>query len=441
MGSGPSKTGESIPARGALEKACRLAAGRQYTQAAQYFEEALVADAAFPALCGTALCLYKTGRLREALEAAARAVAAKPARGEPHFIAGLAHKDAGDYPEAVAAFQKAIDLGYSRAAALYQRAAARFLAGELEAAQRDFEEVTRLRPESAAAFYNLGVVLVHRCRWKDAASAFSACATIDPSSGDYYHEMIFSIGRAQAGEEFHFRGHRIKNMLALLADTWNRDLADAPSEGSGEIASRIERALAEMSELLSFVRRDPLELDVWDVHDGIEMALLRAADALSDVKVEKRFAPDIPALVCDAQSLNEAFITIILNAAEARPGGGVLRVVTARDVCDGVCVAFEDTGGGIEADPTEKVFQFAFTTRARGTGLGLCQAARAVEEHGGVITAENAGGGARFVVALPLSARAGERIQDIGLRPDLSDDISLFFERGTGVSIGAGVNS
>jgi len=441
LGGGLSKTGEPTPARGALEEACRLAAGRQYTQAAQYFDEALAADAAFPALCGTALCLYKTGRLTEALEAAARAASAEPARGEPHFIAGLAHKDAGDYPEAAAAFQKAMDRGYSRAAALYQRAAARFLAGELEAAQRDFEEATRLRPASAAAFYNLGVVLVHRCRWQDAADAFSACARLDPSSADYYHEMIFSIGRAQAGEEFHFRGHRIKNMLALLADTWNRDIADAPSQGSGEIASRIERALAEMSELLSFVRRDPLELDVWDIHDIIEMALLRAADALCDVKVEKRFAADIPALVCDAQSLNEAFINIILNAAEAMPGGGALRVATARDGCDRVRVEFEDTGGGIEADPPEKVFQFGFTTRAGGTGLGLCQAARAVEEHGGAVTAENVAGGARFVVELPLSARVGERIQDIGLRPDLSDDISLFFERGPGVSIGAGMNS
>ncbi len=429
-----SRTSRRSGAKEALEKACHLAAGRQYTQAAQYFEKATALKAGFDALCGKALCMYKTGRLNEALDAAGQAAAAEPSRPEPHFVIGLAQKDAGQYSQAAQSFERAMRMGYERAAALYQRGAANFLAGRLEPAGADFEEVARLRPASAAAFYNLGVVHIHRSSWKEAARCLSRCVRLDPSSAEHYHEMIFRIGQAQAGEEFHFRGHRIKNMLALLADTYCRSLKSV-EDSEDEVAGRLARTLAEMSELLSCVRRDPLELDLWDVHDIIEMALLRAAEALATVEVQKVFGADVPGLICDAESLNEAFLNIILNAAEAMGQGGTLTVRTRWDGGSSVRVEFEDTGGGIRAEPLEKVFQFAFTTRAGGTGLGLCQAKRAVEEHRGAISARNVARGAILVVELPLAAAAAERIQETGLRPDLSDDISLFFEGESDVRI------
>jgi len=440
LGGPLSKTSERTPAEGALEKARRLAAGRQYTQAVRYFEEAAAAEPGFDALCGTALCMYKTGRLSEALAAASRAASMEPDRPEPHFVTGLAQKDAGNYAAACEAFERAMEMGYERAAALYQRGAALFLAGRLEAAQADFEEVARARPASAPAFYNLAVVHVHRSRWEDAARALSKCVSLDPSGAARYHEMIFAIGRAQAAEEFHFRGHRIKNMLALLADTYNRGAEDSAGP-CDEVAGRIEKALAEMSELLSFVRREPLELDVWDIHDIIEMSLLRAADVLDGINVRKHFGADIPGLVCDGQGLNEAFLNIILNAAEAMPDGGTLTVRTWWDGRGDVRIDFEDTGGGVAVDPPEKVFQFAFTTRPGGTGLGLCQVQRAIEEHGGAISARRGEAGALFVVELPLAAKARERIQEIGLRPDLSDDLSLFFDRGGDVALEAKVGN
>ena len=89
-----------------------------------------------------------------------------------------------------------------------------------------------------------------------------------------------------------------------------------------------------------------------------------------------------------------------------------------------VRVEFEDTGGGIKASPPAKVFQFAFTTKANGTGLGLCQAARAVADHTGTISVENGPLGARFIIMLPFAPRIGESMQDIGLKIDLSEDIS-----------------
>jgi signal transduction histidine kinase len=422
-------TREDAPGGGAFETACRLAAGRQYTQAEHHFCEAL-SENAFAALCGRAICLYRTGRLSEALASAGRACELEPTKGEPRFIAGLILKDAGRYNEAIEEFTSAVELGYSRSAGLYHRGAAHFLSGRLEAAEHDFEEVTRALPASSSAFYNLGVTRVHRSRWREAAEAFSTCARLDPAGSLYYHEILFGIGRAQASEEFHLRGHRVKNMLAILADSCRRSVSeDHSSEGSeaDEVSLRLERVLAEMGELLNFVRRDPLELDVWDMHDVIENALLQAGERLIGVKVVKEFDSRLPGAVCDAHVLSEAFLNVIMNAAEVMSGGGTLTIRTSREGPAAVRVEFEDTGGGVQAKPPERIFQFAFTTKPNGNGLGLCQTVRAAEEHGGCVMLERGREGACFAVVLPLTARIGERIQDIGLKPDLSDDVKLPF--------------
>ena len=435
----PSKeTREVSPAaRAALEKGRRLTSKREYAKAAEEFQEAQRLGGGGEALSGEALCLYKMGRLREALQAAASAVAAAPGAGEPHFISGLVFKEAGSYDEAVDALNLAEQFGYRRAAVLYHRAAAHFLAGRLAQAEGDLAEASRLEPKSAAIFHNLAVVRIHRTRWREAAQAFMRCAQLDPAGLPRYQELVFEIGRAQANEEFHFRGHRIKNMLALLTDTCRRTLeGGAPALAAATlapVADRLEKIFAEMSELLMFVKREPLELDVWGVSDVIESALVSAGDALAAVRVERAYAPDLPDIVCDAHALGEVFLNIILNAAEAMPQGGALFVRTGGDAQGRVRIEFEDTGGGIKVDPPSKIFRFAFTTKPNGTGLGLCQATRTVHEHDGTIAVEDGARGARFVITLPFSPRVGESMQDIGLRADLSEDSS-----GLGVSADSG---
>ncbi len=419
----------------ALEEARRLAARRRYAEAARYFKKARSQGALFSGLCGEALCLYKTGRLSDALALAHQAAETNTTSGRPHFIAALALKDAGRYDEAIASLDNALARGYRRSVILYHRGAAHFLGGRLSQAERDFKEAVREEPASAAAFYNLGVVQVHRSKWREAAAAFSACAELDPAGLPHYNEIIFAIGRAQAGEEFYFRGHRMKNMLALLADRCQRRSQESPSEDAQgnaleAVVERLEKVLAEMAELLSFVKQEPLDLDVWDIHNIIDTALLSASDALASIQVHKHYGADIPGVVCDGHDISEAFLNIMLNAAEAMGEDGTLTIRTGWDGHNTVRVEFEDTGGGVRTDPPEKVFQFAFTTRPGGTGLGLCQASRAVEEHGGRILVEDGVRGARFAVELPLRAATGERIEEIGLRPDLCENIGLLWAEG-----------
>ena len=185
-----------------------------------------------------------------------------------------------------------------------------------------------------------------------------------------------------------------------------------------------------MSDLLSWVKREPLDLDVWDIHDVIESALMQLAAALAKTRVEKSYSGDVPAVICDAQAISEAFLNVMLNAAEAMPRGGTLTIRTALSGPGSVRVEIEDTGGGIKAGPREKVFQFGFTTKPGGSGLGLSQAARAIEDHGGSIRAEDGRQGARFVIALPVAAQPGESMRDMGLRPELSEELPGLDGRG-----------
>jgi two-component system, NtrC family, nitrogen regulation sensor histidine kinase NtrY len=125
-------------------------------------------------------------------------------------------------------------------------------------------------------------------------------------------------------------------------------------------------------------------------------------------------------VVADAAQLEAAVLNLLLNAAEATPAGGVVRVSV--EVADGadaseprhVRVCVRDGGAGVAAELRERIFQPFFTTKPGGTGLGLALAQRTAEEHGGSLTlaadsiAESGtdDAGAVFVLELPAAARA-----------------------------------
>jgi len=111
----------------ALEKARYLASRRDYAQAADEFSKAAGAGAGWQALSGQALCLYKMGRLSQALEAASAAVACAPSLPQPHFTCGLVRAEAGLHDDAVDSYNSAERLGLSPFAVCYHRAAANAL--------------------------------------------------------------------------------------------------------------------------------------------------------------------------------------------------------------------------------------------------------------------------------------------------------------------------
>jgi signal transduction histidine kinase len=121
-------------------------------------------------------------------------------------------------------------------------------------------------------------------------------------------------------------------------------------------------------------------------------------------QVFRELANDLPDTFADPQQLQQVFLNLLLNAADAVPEGGRITVKTCHDQQEGtIVVEVQDTGKGIIDQLTEKIFQPFFTTKGKGTGLGLAVSKRLVEEHGGTITASNhVSGGAVFRVVLPI---------------------------------------
>ena len=147
--------------------------------------------------------------------------------------------------------------------------------------------------------------------------------------------------------------------------------------------------------------------DVWqavDLHEEIESSLTLLNHLLKDrITVVRRFGA-VPAVECIRSQIDQVFLNLLANAAQAIAGPGTITIETRPEEGKAV-VAVTDTGPGISPDVLGRVFDPFFTTKpvGEGTGLGLSISYEIVKKHGGEITAANApGGGATLTVRLPL---------------------------------------
>ncbi|MBI4511699.1 MAG: histidine kinase, partial [Deltaproteobacteria bacterium] len=173
------------------------------------------------------------------------------------------------------------------------------------------------------------------------------------------------------------------------------------------IRSGAERTAAIVRDLKAFSRTGGGELQEVDLVVGIETTLNLIAPLIKNrIAVQKDFKHPIPKVLCHPGHINQVFMNILTNAAQAIRGDGRIHVTVATDPGrDMVRVVVKDTGPGIPADIQEKIFDPFFTTKevGEGTGLGLAISESIVRAHGGAITCESVEGeGATFVVTLPF---------------------------------------
>ncbi|MFA7006954.1 MAG: ATP-binding protein [Verrucomicrobiia bacterium] len=124
-----------------------------------------------------------------------------------------------------------------------------------------------------------------------------------------------------------------------------------------------------------------------------------------NLQVEKNFQKNLPLVIVDPSLIQQVFMNLIINAAEAMDGKGRLSLTTRLEP-DGECVeiVFADSGHGISEENLERIFDPFFTTKevGHGTGLGLAISFGIVKEHEGTIAVESEmGKGATFTVRLP----------------------------------------
>jgi signal transduction histidine kinase len=161
---------------------------------------------------------------------------------------------------------------------------------------------------------------------------------------------------------------------------------------------------------LEFARDDAQAMAEIDWSSVVERSVRLAGAELEACGVRLDVATKERCLVRgDAQRLQQVVLNLILNAVQAMPQGGNLRISlsgggggTSGDGSGAARLLIDDTGTGFPRQGRERLFEPFVTTRANGSGLGLAVAKRIVEEHGGQILLGDApGGGARVEVRLP----------------------------------------
>jgi len=167
--------------------------------------------------------------------------------------------------------------------------------------------------------------------------------------------------------------------------------------GTGEMAEIV-------GNLKDFSRLDRSKVTSFNVNDGLASSLGLARHMLKSVKVTRQFG-EVPAITCAPSQINQVFLNLITNAAQAlAPANGEITLAT-RAQAEGVVVEVADNGRGIPPDVLPKIFDPFFTTKeaGKGTGLGLSISYKIVEQHGGRIKVDSqVGKGTRFTVWLPL---------------------------------------
>lgn len=200
--------------------------------------------------------------------------------------------------------------------------------------------------------------------------------------------------------------HELRNPLATISNTIyylkaRLGTADAKVARHLEAASRaIASSSRVMEDLLDYTRPKMPALQPASLNSLLEDAISRIATA-EGVSVVRKFATDMPPLLCDGEMLRRVLVNIITNAFQAMPKGGILTITTQ---ADGPWqeVAIADTGEGMALEVQAKLFHPLFSTKSKGVGLGLYISQQTVIQHGGTITvASEQSRGTTVTVRLP----------------------------------------
>jgi len=162
-----------------------------------------------------------------------------------------------------------------------------------------------------------------------------------------------------------------------------------------------------VTQFLGAIRPAPLQLKLNTLNDVVEktLELLRPEIENRGVTVKTRLARHLTATPVDSAQLQQVLVNLIKNAAQAMTTGGTLTLQTG-ETSDDVWVSVADTGGGIPQEQINRIFEPFYTTKKKGTGLGLMIVQRIVRAHNGRIELDSqVGRGTTFRIWLPLHER------------------------------------
>ncbi len=212
--------------------------------------------------------------------------------------------------------------------------------------------------------------------------------------------------------------HEIRNPLTVMKMLYHSldpkfPKGDPRNKDAQIIGEKMEHLNKIVEQILAFARTTEPNLQAVNLNELIEELGLLVRHKLRNQNIQliQKLAPDLPAVLADATQLEQAFLNLILNAAEAMPEGGRL-AVTSRSLRlprrsekpTHVVVEFRDSGEGMSEEQRKRAFTSVLsTTKAKGTGLGLAIVGRVVETHRGRLKIKSAPGkGTSISVTLPV---------------------------------------
>lgn len=226
-------------------------------------------------------------------------------------------------------------------------------------------------------------------------------------------ELVKAERLAAIGQMASIISHEIRNPLAVISNATRllKMLVVAPSpkvtKQFGIIEAEIKQANSIISEVLGYARTRELMLSTIDLNSYLREILLSFPFA-PGITVEDRIDPESVRIKVDAEEIKQALRNVISNAAEAMQNGGTLTLGTkvGRRL---VCIFVSDTGPGIPEEIRRKMFAPFFTTKARGTGLGLAVVGKAINRHKGKLFIKSEiGKGSCFQIYLKIYKKPGD---------------------------------
>ena len=266
-------------------------------------------------------------------------------------------------------------------------------------------------------------------------------AAITIENSRLYERMKERDRLAALGEMAAGLAHEIRNPLGAIKGAAQYLDPASLREGDAEIlqiiVEEVNRLDGVVAQFLDYSR--PMspgateKLTSTDLNDVLARTVKLIEGSLPpNVRLELSLEPELPRILGDAEQLKQVFINLALNAVQAMPDGGRLAVRTRRPrqpldlglsdsspryAADQVVVRFADTGAGIPEEAKDRIFIPFYTTKSKGTSLGLAISQRIVKAHGGSIEVQSRlGEGSEFILRFP-SANAVDAAGRLGLTP------------------------